>query len=88
MVADKLDDDAIVISGISGKFPNSKNIDELIENLMNGVDCVTSNHSRWPKSKIIIVNFNSIYANIVNNDACFNVFFSFQNINKFRRVSG
>ncbi|KAL2734260.1 fatty acid synthase-like [Vespula squamosa] len=49
MVPENLDDDAIVISGISGKFPNSKNVNELIENLMNGVDCVSDNHSRWPK---------------------------------------
>lgn len=56
MAPENLDDDAVVISGISGKFPNSNNINELIENLMNGVDCISDDHSRWPKSKIIIVN--------------------------------
>ncbi|KAI4477322.1 hypothetical protein M0804_012912 [Polistes exclamans] len=41
------DDDAIVISGISGKFPNSDSINELTRNLMNGGDCVSSDHTRW-----------------------------------------
>nr|XP_050849367.1 fatty acid synthase-like [Vespula vulgaris] len=49
MAPENLDDDAVVISGISGKFPNSNNINELIENLMNGVDCISDDHSRWPK---------------------------------------
>lgn len=48
---ENLDDDAIVISGISGKFPKSDNINELMENLMKGVDCVSSNHTRWNISK-------------------------------------
>ncbi|XP_043492367.1 fatty acid synthase-like [Polistes fuscatus] len=41
------DDDAVVISGISGKFPNSDSIDELTRNLMNGEDCVSSDHTKW-----------------------------------------
>ncbi|XP_015174820.1 PREDICTED: fatty acid synthase-like [Polistes dominula] len=48
MVVENLSDDVIVISGISGKFPNSNNVDELMENLINGVDCVSENHRRWP----------------------------------------
>ncbi|XP_015189837.1 PREDICTED: fatty acid synthase-like, partial [Polistes dominula] len=47
MTLKDFDDDAIVISGISGKFPKSDNINELIENLFNGKDCVSSDHTRW-----------------------------------------
>ncbi|XP_043491574.1 fatty acid synthase-like [Polistes fuscatus] len=49
MVVENLHDDIIVISGISGRFPNSNNVDELMENLINGVDCLSENHTRWPK---------------------------------------
>ncbi|KAI4495090.1 hypothetical protein M0804_001291 [Polistes exclamans] len=49
MVVENLHDDVIVISGISGKFPNSNNVDELMENLINGVDCTSENHTRWPE---------------------------------------
>nr|XP_027196308.1 fatty acid synthase-like [Dermatophagoides pteronyssinus] len=41
-------DDDIVISGISGRFPESDNIDELKENLYNHVDMVTEDDRRWP----------------------------------------
>ncbi|KAI1292128.1 Fatty acid synthase [Halotydeus destructor] len=39
----------IVISGISGRFPESDNIDELSDNLFNHVDMVTEDDRRWPK---------------------------------------
>ncbi|XP_033220326.1 fatty acid synthase-like isoform X2 [Belonocnema kinseyi] len=39
--------DEIVISGISGKFPNCDNIRELQQNLMNKEDCTTDDTSRW-----------------------------------------
>ncbi|OTF78648.1 fatty acid synthase-like protein, partial [Euroglyphus maynei] len=42
------DDNDIVISGISGRFPESENIDELKENLYNHVDMVTEDDRRWP----------------------------------------
>lgn len=51
MAIENLDDDAIVISGISGRFPKSDNINELKENLLRGVDCVTADHTRWNISK-------------------------------------
>ena len=41
-------DDDIVISGISGRFPESDNIDELAANLINNVDMVTRDDRRWP----------------------------------------
>ena len=40
--------DDIVISGISGRFPESDNIDELRDNLYNNVDMVTEDERRWP----------------------------------------
>ncbi|KAI1292133.1 Fatty acid synthase [Halotydeus destructor] len=38
----------IVISGISGRFPESDNVDELSENLLNHVDMITEDDRRWP----------------------------------------
>ncbi|XP_076382068.1 fatty acid synthase [Megalopta genalis] len=37
----------VVITGISGRFPESNNVQELKENLMNKVDMVTDNYTRW-----------------------------------------
>jgi len=39
--------DEIVISGIAGRFPNSDNLKELQENLMNKTDLGSNNHGRW-----------------------------------------
>jgi len=38
----------IVISGISGRFPESDNVDELADNLLNHVDMITEDERRWP----------------------------------------
>lgn len=37
----------IVVAGISGRFPESNNIEEFWENLINGVDMVTEDDRRW-----------------------------------------
>jgi fatty acid synthase, animal type len=37
----------IVISGISGRFPNSDNMHQLRENLFNKVDLIRTDHGRW-----------------------------------------
>ena len=37
----------VVISGISGRFPESENIHEFRENLFNKKDMVTKNEKRW-----------------------------------------
>ncbi|XP_067120579.1 fatty acid synthase [Centruroides vittatus] len=37
----------IVISGMAGKFPESDNMNELWDNLMNKVDMVTADERRW-----------------------------------------
>ncbi|XP_076649208.1 fatty acid synthase-like [Halictus rubicundus] len=40
--------DDIVISGFSGRFPESENVDELKKNLFEGVDMITNDERRWP----------------------------------------
>ncbi|KAJ8686146.1 hypothetical protein QAD02_021940 [Eretmocerus hayati] len=40
-------DNPVVISGIAGRFPNSDNVSELQNNLLNQVDCTTEEHDRW-----------------------------------------
>lgn len=40
--------DEIVITGLSGKFPNSKNVAELSHNLYNNIDMVDDREKRWP----------------------------------------
>uniref|UniRef100_A0A8B9FZJ9 Fatty acid synthase n=1 Tax=Amazona collaria TaxID=241587 RepID=A0A8B9FZJ9_9PSIT len=37
----------VVIAGISGKLPESENLQEFWENLLNGVDMVTEDDRRW-----------------------------------------
>ncbi|XP_063708978.1 fatty acid synthase-like [Culicoides brevitarsis] len=43
--------DEIVISGISGRFPNSRNVDELAYNLNNKIDCCDDREVRFPHRK-------------------------------------
>lgn len=43
--------DEVVISGISGRFPESNSIAEFRENLFAGVDMVTDDDRRWPAGK-------------------------------------
>lgn len=40
-------DDEIVISGISGRFPNSHNVAELSYKLYNKIDCCDDDERRW-----------------------------------------
>ncbi|RNA09364.1 fatty acid synthase [Brachionus plicatilis] len=44
----EVEPDQIVISGISGRYPQSSNIDEFAKNLFDGVDMVTETDRRWP----------------------------------------
>ncbi|XP_070493817.1 fatty acid synthase-like [Chironomus tepperi] len=39
--------DDIVISGVSGRFPNSRNLDQLSYNLFNKIDMVDEKETRW-----------------------------------------
>lgn len=42
----------IVIAGISGRLPESNNLDEFWENLFNGVDMVTEDDRRWKPGRL------------------------------------
>lgn len=42
------DDSSIVISGISGRFPNSNNISEFSHKLFNKIDMTDEEEDRWP----------------------------------------
>ncbi|XP_063827966.1 fatty acid synthase [Ostrinia nubilalis] len=41
-------DDDIVLTGISGRLPDSNSIEEFAKNLFEGVDLVTADDRRWP----------------------------------------
>lgn len=43
----ELNDNDIVVSGISGRFPSSNNVQEFAENLYNKVDMTDEDESRW-----------------------------------------
>jgi len=47
-------EEEIVISGIAGRFPNSNNLKELEENLLNKMDLGSSDHERWNNSKKLL----------------------------------
>ena len=63
-------DEDIVISGLSGRFPKSKDLDEFKYNLFNGINMATDDSSRWLKGKIFffdqnpehVVAFNTVFA--------------------------
>lgn len=44
--------DEVVIAGISGRLPESNNLEEFWENLINGVDMVTEDDRRWKPGKM------------------------------------
>ena len=46
-----MEDHRVVISGIAGRFPNSDNVNEFQNNLLNQVDCTTTEHGRWEYGK-------------------------------------
>ena len=43
----------IVISGMGGRFPESRNVDEFCNNLFGGIDMVTNKDDRWPDGKTL-----------------------------------
>ena len=49
--------DDIVISGVACRLPESRNVEEFWENLINGRDMVTEDDRRWPPGMIIILFF-------------------------------
>ncbi len=45
--------ESIVISGISGRFPESDSVDEFAKNLYENVDMAVVDNRRWPTGKKI-----------------------------------
>lgn len=41
----------IVISGMSGRFPESDSTDEFAQNMYNNLDLITEDDRRWPTSE-------------------------------------
>jgi len=54
---EKMSDTAreVVISGFSGRFPESDNIAEFREHLINGDDMVTEDDRRWEPGRLVYV---------------------------------
>lgn len=48
--------DDIVITGISGRLPESSSIEEFKDQLFAGVDLITDDERRWPSGKNLIIN--------------------------------
>lgn len=44
----------IVISGISGRYPECNNVEELVEALLKGVDLVTDDERRFPRGSFTV----------------------------------
>ena len=45
-------DDDVVITGISGRLPESENIEEFRSHLINGEDMVTDDDRRWQSGTV------------------------------------
>ena len=43
--------DEVVITGVSGRLPESENIEEFRQHLINGDDMVTDDDRRWQPGK-------------------------------------
>ena len=43
--------DDIVVAGMSGRLPESNNLEEFWDNLINGIDMVTEDDRRWQPGK-------------------------------------
>ncbi|KAI4502501.1 hypothetical protein M0802_002413 [Mischocyttarus mexicanus] len=61
----------VVISGISGRFPNSDNVNILKENILNGVDCISEDDRRWALDHPEIPKRHGVINNIEKFDAEF-----------------
>ncbi|XP_015792089.1 fatty acid synthase-like isoform X2 [Tetranychus urticae] len=61
----------IVISGVSGRFPDCSNIEELKDKLYNGVDMLIENEERWPKGTYGLPSKSGILKGLHNFDASF-----------------
>ncbi|KAF3854077.1 hypothetical protein F7725_014765 [Dissostichus mawsoni] len=63
--------DDIVIAGISGRLPESNNLEEFWENLINGVDMVTEDDRRWTPGLYGLPKRNGKLKDISHFDAAF-----------------
>ncbi|KAM9817197.1 fatty acid synthase [Neosynchiropus ocellatus] len=63
--------DDIVIAGISGRLPESNNLEEFWENLINGVDMVTEDDRRWKPGLYGLPKRNGKLKDISHFDAAF-----------------
>uniref|UniRef100_A0A8P4GFA7 Fatty acid synthase n=1 Tax=Dicentrarchus labrax TaxID=13489 RepID=A0A8P4GFA7_DICLA len=63
--------DEIVIAGISGRLPESNNLEEFWENLLNGVDMVTEDNRRWTPGLYGLPKRNGKLKDISHFDAAF-----------------
>ena len=66
-------DEDIVISGMSGRFPESDSTDEFAQNLYNGADMLKVDNRRWPTgmSNLIIL-ASLILLSSISSRICFN----------------
>ncbi|CAG9770336.1 unnamed protein product [Ceutorhynchus assimilis] len=71
LLANPPEGDEIVISGISGKYPDSDNIHEFRDNLFNKVDMVSPDSRRWEPGHPEIPQRTGKVPNIANFDAGF-----------------
>ena len=53
----KMIEDEIVISGVSGRYPESDSTDEFASNLYNGVEMISGENRRWPSGMTKKENF-------------------------------
>ena len=56
----KIVSEDIVISGMSGRFPESDSTDEFAQNLYNGVDMIIEDDRRWPTGLQAHFNYQNI----------------------------
>uniref|UniRef100_A0A7N9B0T0 Fatty acid synthase n=1 Tax=Mastacembelus armatus TaxID=205130 RepID=A0A7N9B0T0_9TELE len=63
--------DEIVIAGVSGRLPESGNLEEFWENLINGVDMVTEDNRRWTPGLYGLPKRNGKLKDISHFDAAF-----------------
>lgn len=65
------DQDEVVITGLSGRLPQSDNIEEFAKQLFDGVDLVTANDTRWPRGAHGLPERNGRIKNLSRFDATF-----------------
>lgn len=73
----------IVIAGISGRLPESNNLEEFWQNLFNGVDMVTEDDRRWKPGMLTTFSPNNFYIIILETVYLLNTIFI---VNAFPKV--